>query len=70
MVRTFEYSTGKEDALIQTQLVFENFPTSIFKIVEKINILFLKQKFEYQSQISIGKYISGSHHIKLYSPLL
>ena len=23
MVRTFEYSTGKEDALIQTQLVFE-----------------------------------------------
>ena len=38
------------------QLVFENFPTSIFKIVEKINILFLKQKFEYQSQISIGKY--------------
>ena len=38
------------------QLVFENFTTSIFKIVEKINILFLKQKFEYQSQISIGKY--------------
>jgi len=38
------------------QLVFENFPTSIFKIIEKANILFLKQKFQDQSQISIGKY--------------
>jgi DNA-binding response OmpR family regulator len=38
------------------QLIFENFPTSIFKIIEKANILFLKQKFQDQSQISIGKY--------------
>ena len=38
------------------QLVFENFPTRIFKIIEKVNILFLKQKFQDQSQISIGKY--------------
>ena len=38
------------------QLVFENFPTSIFKIIEKANILFLKQKFQDQSQIYIGKY--------------
>ena len=38
------------------QLVFENFPTRIVKIIEKVNILFLKQKFQDQSQISIGKY--------------
>ena len=38
------------------QLVFENLPTSIFKIIERANILFLKQKFQDQSQISIGKY--------------
>ena len=38
------------------QLVFENFPTKIFKIIEKVNILFLKQKFQNQSQIYIGKY--------------
>ena len=38
------------------QLIFENFPTSIFKIIEKANILFLKQKFQNQSQIVIGKY--------------
>ena len=38
------------------QLIFENFPTSIFKIIEKANILFLKQKFQDQSQIVIGKY--------------
>ena len=38
------------------QLVFNNFPTGIFKIIDKVNILFLKQKFQDQSQISIGKY--------------
>ncbi len=38
------------------QLIIENFPTSIFKIIEKTNILFLKQKFQNQSQIVIGKY--------------
>ena len=38
------------------QLIFENFPTSIFKIIEKTNILFLRQKFQDQSQIVIGKY--------------
>ena len=38
------------------QLIFENFPTSILKIIEKTNILFLKQKFQNQSQIVIGKY--------------
>ena len=38
------------------QLVFNNFPTNIFKIIDKVNVLFLKQKFQDQSQISIGKY--------------
>ena len=38
------------------QLIIENFPTSILKIIEKTNILFLKQKFQNQSQIAIGKY--------------
>ena len=38
------------------QLVFKDFPIKIFKMIEKINILFLRQKFEDQSQISIGKY--------------
>ena len=38
------------------QLVFNNFPINIFKIIDKVNILFLKQKFQDQSQISIGKY--------------
>ena len=38
------------------QLIFEKFPMSIFKLIEKVNILFLKQKFQDQSQISIGKY--------------
>ena len=49
------------------QLVLDDFPTSIFKIIEKINILFLKQKFEYQSQISIGKYKLDLNSRKLFN---
>ena len=49
------------------QLVFENLPTSIFKIIERANILFLKQKFQDQSQISIGKYRLDLNSRKLFN---
>ena len=50
MVRTFEYSTGKEDALMQTQLVFEKLGykiTSEIKDLEKTQI--------YNDNIALGK---------------
>ena len=39
-----------------TQLIIEKFPISIFKIIERINIEFLKKNFNDQSQIKVKDY--------------
>ena len=44
------------DKSIKNQIVFENFPIKITKLLEKINIAFLKKKFNEQSNINIGIY--------------
>ena len=41
---------------ITSQLIIEKFPIKISKIIEKINIEFLKKKFNNQSQIKIKNY--------------
>ena len=48
--------TKKEIPGLGNQIVFNNFPISIFKLLEKINIEFIKKKFHEQSQITIGNY--------------
>ena len=45
-----------KDKSIKNQIVFENFPIKITKLLEKINIEFLKKKFNEQSNINIGIY--------------
>ena len=40
----------------KNQLVIKNFPIRINKLIELINLKFLKQKFNYQSDFSIGSY--------------
>ena len=40
-----------------SQLIIENFPIKIFKLIEKLNIEFLKIQFNQQSQIKINDYI-------------
>ena len=47
----------KRDKGIKNQIVFENFPIKISKLLEKINIEFLKKKFIEQSNINIGNYM-------------
>ena len=42
---------------INHQLVLENIPINISKLIEKINIQFLKLQFNNQSQVKINKYI-------------
>jgi hypothetical protein len=42
---------------INNQFVLNNIPTSIFKLIEKINIEFLKLQFNSQSDIKVNKYI-------------
>jgi len=49
--------TKKEIPKLNNQIIFNKFPISIFKILEKINIEFIKKNFQEQSEILIGNYI-------------
>jgi hypothetical protein len=42
---------------IDNQFILENLPINIFKLIEKINIEFLKLKFNSQSELKINNYI-------------
>ena len=48
--------TKKEIIGLENQIVFDKFPISIFKLLEKINIEFIKKSFHEQSEILIGNY--------------
>ena len=48
--------TKKEIPGLDNQIVFNDFPIPIFKLLEKINIEFIKKKFHEQSDIKIGNY--------------
>ena len=49
--------TKNEIPGLDNQIIFNKFPVSIFKILEKINIEFIKKNFHEQSEILIGNYI-------------
>ena len=49
--------TKKEIPGLNNQIIFDKFPTSIFKLLERINIEFIKKNFHDQSEIQIGNYI-------------
>ena len=53
--------TKKEIPGFNNQIVFDNFPVSIFKLVEKINIEFIKKNFHEQSEILIGNYFFNTN---------
>ena len=42
---------------INNQIVLENLPINIFKLIEKINIQFLKLQFNSQSSVKVNNYI-------------
>ena len=48
--------SNKKYSNISNQLVLENMPINIFKLVEKINIEFLKLQFNNQSQMKVKDY--------------
>jgi len=49
--------TKKKINHIRNQLIFNDFPISVYKLLEKLNISFLKLKYSEQSQIKVGAYI-------------
>ena len=48
--------TKKKISGLNNQIIFDKFPISILKLLEKINIEFLKKNFNKQSEIIIGIY--------------
>ena len=48
--------TKKEITGLENQIILNKFPVSIFKLLEKINIEFIKKNFHEQSEIFIGNY--------------
>ena len=48
--------TKKEIPGLDNQIVFNHFPISIFKLLEKINIEFIKKSFHEKSDMAIGNY--------------
>ena len=49
--------SNKKNLNIGNQIILENTPIDIFKLIEKINIEFLKLQFSSQSEVKINKYI-------------
>ena len=50
-------ATSKKTLDLQNQIIFEKFPIKINKIIEKINIQFLKRQFNDQSKYNVKEYI-------------
>ena len=48
--------TSQKDIKMDNQFIFNDFPIKFSKLLEKINVEFLKQKFNEQSNIDIGSY--------------
>ena len=55
-LNNFLIISNKKFLDINNQLILENTPINIFKLIEKINIEFLKLQFNNQSEIKINNY--------------
>ncbi len=53
---TYLLLTKEEDIKFDRQILINDFPIKIERLLEKINIKFLSQKFNNQSEIKVGKY--------------
>tara|TARA_Y100000591_G_scaffold329856_1_gene359371 strand:+ start:184 stop:747 length:564 start_codon:yes stop_codon:yes gene_type:complete len=49
--------TERKEINFSNQIYIDNFPIKIFKLIEEINIQFIKQQFSNQSKINIGNYV-------------
>ena len=48
--------TNKKNSNLQDHIVLDTYPIELIKLIESINIKFLKKKYSQQSDINIGKY--------------
>ena len=59
--------TQKKISGINNQIIFDKFPVPMFKLLEKINIEFLKKNFSEQSEIKIGEYKFNLNSREMYN---
>ena len=57
--------TNKRVKDVNNQFQFNAFPINLLKLLEKINICFLKQNFKNQSKIEVGKFLIDINSRKL-----
>ena len=55
--KTYLIATKKKISNFNNQLVFEKFPLKINKLIEKINVEFLKKQFNDQSKYNLKQYV-------------
>ncbi|WP_440655123.1 winged helix-turn-helix domain-containing protein [Candidatus Pelagibacter sp. HIMB1506] len=56
-LNNFLIVSNKKNTDFNNQFILENKPINIFKFIEKLNIEFLKNQFNNQSEINVGSYI-------------
>ena len=54
--KNFLIISGEKGARFTNQIIIKEYPVDLMKLVETININFLKNKFNQQNNINIGKY--------------
>tara|TARA_B100001564_G_C20514315_1_gene612145 strand:+ start:353 stop:904 length:552 start_codon:yes stop_codon:yes gene_type:complete len=52
---------------VENQILVDQFPINVFKLIESINIKFLKKKFNQQSEIVIGDYKLNLNSRKIFN---
>ena len=62
--------TTKKIENINNQFHLENLPVNFLKLIENINIYFLKQNFKNQSKINIGKFVCEFYDAKYFKSKL
>ena len=65
--KNFLVITSNEIALLNNQLILRQAPVKLSKLIEKINIQFLKLQFNEKSELNVGKYIIDLNSRKLLS---
>tara|TARA_B100001123_G_C15154421_1_gene964871 strand:+ start:55 stop:618 length:564 start_codon:yes stop_codon:yes gene_type:complete len=63
---SFLVISNKKIPNLEDQIIIVNYPIELLKLIENINIKFLKKKFNEQSDISIGKYKLNSNSRKIF----
>ena len=58
--------SNRKISTFEDQIIIDNYPIELLKLIESINIRFLKKKYNQQSDISVGLYKLNLNSRKIY----